>query len=322
MAGISSRALTGISESKYKYNGKEEQRREFADGSGLDLLDYGARMYDAQIGRWHVLDNKAELYFATSPYVYVLNQPTNAIDPDGELVIFINGMHSGDGGKADYWRIYETVKVGYKEAKGKYGEFYERSIYEKRETYAFDKAVMNQLGDYNAKYKDGAIGGIGGIGKGNLSPLWREREGSWAGKRDAKKIIESLGRDKNGNITESIKIISHSMGGAYAKGYVQAILDYVKKRNIHGVKIAFEADFAPFQPWDQKAVDDPNMGATFQLSHNNDKVAGDENMPGATKIGTKEDKNQTHSIFSFINQISKLPAGNYRVVGGQIVPVN
>jgi hypothetical protein len=214
------------------------------------------------------------------------------------------------------------VKVGYKEAKGKYGEFYERSIYEKRETYAFDKAVMNQLGDYNAKYKDGAIGGIGGIGKGNLSPLWREREGSWAGKRDAKKIIESLGRDKKGNITESIKIISHSMGGAYAKGYVQAILDYVKKRNIHGVKIAFEADFAPFQPWDQKAVDDPNMGATFQLSHNNDKVAGDENMPGATKIGTKEDKNQTHSIFSFINQISKLPAGNYRVVGGQIVPVN
>lgn len=78
MAGISSRALTGIFENKYKYYGKEEQRREFADESGLDWLDFGARMYDAQIGRWHTLDNKAELYFATSPYVYVLSQPTNA----------------------------------------------------------------------------------------------------------------------------------------------------------------------------------------------------------------------------------------------------
>jgi hypothetical protein len=110
------------------------------------------------------------------------------------------------------------------------------------------------------------------------------------------------------------------MGGAYAKGYVQAILNYAQKHNIKGVSIAFEADFAPFQPWDQSAVSASNMGTTFQFSHKKDKVAGEEDMPGASKINTKEDKNQSHSIFSFIDQILKLPAGNYKVENGTIIP--
>jgi RHS repeat-associated protein len=74
--------LSGTSNNKYLYNGKEMQDDVIITAS-LNWLDYGARFYDPQIGRWTTPDPLAEKYFHATPFNYVENNPVSRIDPDG-----------------------------------------------------------------------------------------------------------------------------------------------------------------------------------------------------------------------------------------------
>jgi RHS repeat-associated protein len=74
---------TNYSQNKYLYNGKEIQNDNL-NGTFFGLLDYGRRMYDPQIGRFHVVDRFAEKFINTTPYQYALNNPIVNIDINGD----------------------------------------------------------------------------------------------------------------------------------------------------------------------------------------------------------------------------------------------
>jgi RHS repeat-associated protein len=111
----------------YTYNGKE-MNSDF----GLNLSDYGARWYDASIGRWNSVDPLAEKYSSMSTYVYAGNSPTLNIDPDGRSFFNSNFMNKGGG----HW----TDQAGFKSGSDKQDEAHTRKM--KGATYTGANALI------------------------------------------------------------------------------------------------------------------------------------------------------------------------------------
>jgi RHS repeat-associated protein len=93
----------------YKYNGKELDTKK-----GLNWYDYGARHYDATLGRFMTQDRFAEKYSALSPYQYGANNPVCNVDVNGDSLTIVGKMN-------DLNAVVATFNVGL-------GGFYATSV--------------------------------------------------------------------------------------------------------------------------------------------------------------------------------------------------
>jgi len=80
---------SGAGNDIYKFSGKE-----LDDENGLGLYYFGARYYDAALGKWHSTDPMGQYH---SPYVYTGNSPVVFIDPTG-----LYAFDSKSGGMGDF----------------------------------------------------------------------------------------------------------------------------------------------------------------------------------------------------------------------------
>ena len=261
---------------RYTFSGKEQVDVAIEDGITTPIHDFGARYYDSDGVLFFQQDPLMEKYYSIGQYNYCAGNPINRIDYNGNLIIFINGLtfHKKEQGTAAYWQgAFNGINID------------------------FAASVQNQLNDNNVIYRHGATG---------MKAESRMLQGELQAVKDYDIILKAI-LDINGVPKETIKIITHSMGAAFGKGYVKKLKELFANYGHSDVLISLVADFDPYQAAQLSA--DPNI-YTLQFTHKG--TIADQRQKNLPDDNYKEDPRQNkHSIYSFFNDISQLEEGVY-----------
>lgn len=238
--GIWQKTDTG-NDNRYAYNNKEYQ-----DEMDIKMYHYGARMMDPALGRWTSTDPLADAYINISPYAYVANTPLNAVDPDGERILFVNG----------YWNGWIGGLIG--------------SSYPGKKYWGngFTKAAQLFFSDYSKVGDRNYIDGSSWFG-GDDSGGQRKRRGYKYAKKNYASLTEGLADG------ETFKLVTHSEGGAFGAGIAEYLME--QGHTIESVLHLSTDEGDEFST--------PAETTTYQLGYGGDWVTGNKEISGTDVIG-------------------------------------
>lgn len=254
------RSYVANSSYRYGFGGKEKDNE--AKGEG-NQLNFGNRIYDPRLGRWLSVDPEARQYPGHSPYSYALNTPLSAVDPDGRLIIFIGGLRlwvgQGDQ-RGDGYKTKDSHQGIYSSDVFKYWSTDKNTFGRKADIAG---GFINRLNDKNAWYTSG-------------SSSWRSQP-KYRMEQGQKKAEEFHAMVQSGQITlakdETIKIVSHSQGGAFSAGFAQQLMSYkdANGKPLYNIEVMYY--ITPHQPDKFSHV----AGVRgVQYSHPKDAVSSDD----------------------------------------------
>ena len=253
-----------FSREKYRYgfNGKEKDK----DVAASDY-DFGARIYDGRIGRWLSVDPLQAKYPGFSPYNFVANSPLSCFDPDGRLIIFINGLRFNEGAidqgrKSPHMFGHGPARTGIYR-RDRILQKYWRSG-EKGNSFGRKVDIAERFKIRTGDHKDYYLSG---------SAEWTSQAAQRAEDGKAKAIAfhnmvqAGLIKIEEG---ETIKIVSHSHGGAHSTGFAKQLMSYKDANGnpLYNIEVMYY--ITPHQP---TQMTHPDGVRGVQYSHPNDAIS-------------------------------------------------
>jgi hypothetical protein len=243
---------------------------------------YDNYVTDPVVFAWSI-DPHNGVYPCLSPYNGMGDDPINGLDIGGKLIIFINGFYWGDNHKDDsYLKLQKYWDVIPDYAAGMFGD--------------------NEALFYNGSQGLNTKGSQGDAAAANS----RVNAGQAMGYKEALYIKGLLDEERKTNPNAKLNFISHSMGGAYAVGMINALsnVTYPPGSPNEGEKVFSSSDFGDavfLAPYESESLTAPAATNNFQYSHLRDDLAGYHKMSGvpAQNFSLTNSGFSSHGISTF-----------------------